>query len=199
MRKKLQDYLPPILLETCEFPLLCLTGQAEMDALIAGTAEVMDSQFVTTAPLRGIERYERIFGLVPKDTDTIEERRARILAKMNRSLPYTIRRLQQMLAALCGEDGCTTEMIYAAYHLIVHMAEDVQGTQDAVHELLTGVVPANIKWEINIESSHLTTLGVACMMFTEDDLLLEQEIPESNFRPVLAPAIWMDQYDNITL
>ena len=101
--------------------------------------------------------------------------------------------------ALCGEDGCTTEMIYAAYHLIVHMAEDVQGTQDAVHELLTGVVPANIKWEINIESSHLTTLGVACMMFTEDDLLLEQEIPESNFRPVLAPAIWMDQYDNITL
>ena len=51
MRKKLQDYLPPILLKTCEFPLLCMTGQAEIDALIASTAEVMDSQFVTTAPV----------------------------------------------------------------------------------------------------------------------------------------------------
>lgn len=199
MRKKLQDYLPPILLETCEFPLLCLTGQAEIDALVAGADEVLASQFVLTAPLRGIERYERVFGLVPKDTDTIEDRRARILAKMNRSLPYTIRRLRQMLAAMCGEDACTTEMIYAAYHLIVHMIEDVQGTQDAVFELLTGVVPANILWEINIESSHPTALGVACMMYTEDDLQLEQEIPESNFRPVLAPAIWMDQYDNIAM
>ena len=170
-----------------------------MDALISSTDEVLDCQFVTTAPLRGIERYEMIFNLIPKDTDTLDVRRARILAKMNAQLPYTIRMLRQQLTAICGEDGCTTEMICAAYHLIVHMAEDVQGTQDAVHELLTGVVPANIKWEINIESSHLTTLGVACMMFTEDDLLLEQEIPESNFRPVLAPAIWMDQYDNITL
>lgn len=199
MRKKLQDYLPPILLETCEFPLLCLTGQAEIDALVAGADEVLASQFVLTAPLRGIERYERVFGLVPKDTDTIEDRRARILAKLNRSLPYTIRRLRQMLAAMCGEDACTAEMIYAAYHLIVHMIEDVQGTQDAVFELLTGVVPANILWEINIESSHTTALGVACMMYTEDDLQLEQEIPESNFRPVLAPAIWMDQYDNIAM
>lgn len=199
MRKRLQDYLPPILLETCEFPLLCLTGQAEIDALIEGTAGVMNSQFVTTAPLRGIERYERIFGLVSKDTDTIEERRARILAKMNRSLPYTIRRLRQMLAALCGEDGYSVDLQHNAYHMTVHMPEAVQGNQDAVYELLMGVVPANILWEINIESGHLATLGVVCMMFTEDDLQLEQEIPESNFRPVLAPAIWMDQYDNIAM
>ena len=80
MRKKLQDYLPPILLETCEVPLLCLTGQAEIDALVAGADEVLASQFVLTAPLRGIERYERIYGIVPQDTDTLDERRFRILS-----------------------------------------------------------------------------------------------------------------------
>ena len=31
MRKKLQDYLPPILLKTYEFPLLCDTEQPEID------------------------------------------------------------------------------------------------------------------------------------------------------------------------
>ena len=199
MRKKLQDYLPPVLLTTCEFPLLCLTGQAEMDALISSTDEVLDCQFVTTAPLRGIERYEKIFNLIPKDTDTLDVRRARILAKMLTQLPYTIRMLRQMLDAICGEDSCTTELIHSAYRLIVHMREDVQDDQFAVYDLLTGVVPANILWEINIESTHDSTLGIACLMYMEDDLLLEQEIPESNFQPVLGTAIWMDQYDNIMI
>ena len=53
MRKKLQDYLPPILLRTCEFPLLCQGEQPEFDALAAGVTEVLNSQFVMTAPLRG--------------------------------------------------------------------------------------------------------------------------------------------------
>ena len=199
MSKPLQDYLPPVLLTTCEFPLLCQGEQPEFDALAAGVTEVLDAQFVMTVPLRGIERYEKIFGLIAKDTDTLDERRARILAKMNRSLPYTIRRLRQMLESLCGEEGYSVDLQHNAYHMIVHMLEAVQGTQDAVYELLEGVVPANILWEINILSGHSTTLGVACMMSTEDDLYLDQEIPESNFRPTIAPAIWMDQYDNIAM
>lgn len=199
MRKKLQDYLPPILLRTCEFPLLCMTGQAEIDALIANTAEVMDSQFVTTAPVRGIERYEKIFNIIPKDTDTLEERRARILAKMNAQLPYTIRMLKQQLTALCGENGYTVEMIHAAYHLIVHLLEDVQGSQNAVYELLQGIVPANILWEINIESVQQGTVFTSCLMQTSDDLYMEQELPRSDFEQTIYPGVWMTQYDNLTI
>ena len=144
MRKKLQDYLPPILLETCEFPLLCLTGQAEMDALIAGTAEVMDAQFVTTAPLRGVERYEKIFGLVAKDTGTLEERRFAILSKMNAQMPYTVRSLRRMLAALCGEDGYSLEIDHGKYKLMVKMPVWEPQKLQAVRDMLYAVVPANM-------------------------------------------------------
>lgn len=199
MSRPLKDYLPPVLLTTCEFPLLCQGEQPEFDALAAGVTEVLDAQFVTTAPLRGVERYEKIFGLVAKDTDTLDERRARILAKMNRSLPYTIRRLRQMLESLCGTDGYQVDLYHDVYRMVVSLLESVEGNQDAVAELLRGVVPANILWEIHIQSNHTTTLGIVCMMQTEDDILLEQEIPESDFRPAVYPAVWMDQYDNITI
>ena len=75
MRKKLNEYLPSILLKTYEFPLLCDTEQREFDHLNAAVDEVLDAQFVSTAGERGIERYEQIFSIVPQDTDTLDERR----------------------------------------------------------------------------------------------------------------------------
>ena len=144
MRKKLQDYLPPILLETCEFPLLCLTGQAEIDALVAGADEVLASQFVLTAPLRGIERYERIYGIVPQDTDTLDERRFRILSKINTQLPYTLRALHRRMQALCGDDGYTLSISYAQYSLTVKVALTAKRNLQAVQDMLAEVVPVNI-------------------------------------------------------
>ena len=144
MRKKLQDYLPPVLLTTCEFPLLCLTGQAEMDALISSTDEVLDCQFITTAPLRGVERYEKIYGIVPQDTDTLEERRFRILTHINAQLPYTIRVLHQRLQALCGEDGYSLTLNHGTYTLTVKVALTAKRNLQAVQEMLAELTPANL-------------------------------------------------------
>ena len=49
VRKKLQDYLPPILLKTYEFPLLCETEQPEIDRLRDAADAVLDAQFLSTA------------------------------------------------------------------------------------------------------------------------------------------------------
>ena len=68
MRKKLQDYLPPILLKTYEFPLLCDTEQPEIDRLRDAADAVLDAQFLSTAGEYAISRYEKIFGVVPQDT-----------------------------------------------------------------------------------------------------------------------------------
>mgnify|MGYP000337976609 CR=1 FL=1 len=105
MRKKLNEYLPSILLKTYEFPLLCNTEQREFDRLNTAVDEVLDTQFVSTAGERGIARYEKIFGITPMDTDTLDERRFRVLAKIQ--LP-NCRFLSVVCVSsyrLCGEDG----------------------------------------------------------------------------------------------
>lgn len=144
MRKKLNAYLPPILLKTYEFPLLCDTEQREFDRLNTAVDEVLDAQFVSTAGERGIERYEQIFSIVPQDTDTLDERRFRVLAKINAQLPFSIRRLRQQLATLCGEDGYRMEIDGGRYMLTVKVALTAKRNQQAVEELLADIVPANM-------------------------------------------------------
>ena len=144
MRKKLQDYLPPVLLKTYEFPLLCDTEQQEFDRLNAAADAVLDAQFVTTAGERGIARYEKIFGIMPKDTDTLDERRLRVLAKINAQLPFSVRRLRQQLETLCGADGYKLEIDGDKYTLTVKVALTAKRSRAAVEDLLTVIVPANM-------------------------------------------------------
>ena len=122
MRKKLQDYLPPILLKTYEFPLLCETEQPEIDRLHDAADAVLDAQFLSTAGEYAIQRYEKIFGITPMDTDTLDEQ----------------------LATLCGADGYKLELGGGRYTLTVKVALTAKRNQQAVEELLADIVPANM-------------------------------------------------------
>lgn len=144
MRKKLQDYLPPILLKTYEFPLLCETEQPEIDRLHDAADAVLDAQFLSTAGEYAIQRYEKIFGVVPQDTDTLDERRFKVLTRINTQLPFSVRRLRQQLATLCGEDGYKLEVSGGKYTLTVKVALTAKRNQQAVEELLANIVPANM-------------------------------------------------------
>ncbi len=144
MRKKLNEYLPSILLKTYEFSLLCDTEQREFNRLNTAVDEVLDAQFVSTAGERGIERYEQIFSIVPQDTDTLDERRFRVLAKINAQLPFSVRRLRQQLETLCGADGYRMEIDGGKYTLTVKVALTAKRNQQAVEELLADIVPANM-------------------------------------------------------
>lgn len=144
MRKKLQDYLPPILLKTYEFPLLCETEQPEIDRLHDAADAVLDAQFLSTAGEYAIQRYEKIFGVVPQDTDTLDERRFKVLTRINTQLPFSVRRLRQQLATLCGEDGYKLEVGGGKYTLSVKVALTAKRNQQAVEELLADIVPANM-------------------------------------------------------
>lgn len=144
MRKKLQDYLPPILLKTYEFPLLCDTEQPEIDRLRDAADAVLDAQFISTAGETAIARYEKIFGITPMDTDTLAERRFKVLAKINAQLPFSVRRLRQQLETLCGADGYKLELDGGKYALTVKVALTAKRNQQAVEELLADIVPANM-------------------------------------------------------
>ena len=144
MRKKLQNYLPPILLKTYEFPLLCETEQPEIDRLHDAADAVLDAQFISTAGATAIARYEKIFGITPMDTDTLDERRFKVLTRINTQLPFSVRRLRQQLATLCGEDGYKLELDGDRYTLTVKVALTAKRNQQAVEELLADIVPANM-------------------------------------------------------
>ena len=181
MRKKLNEYLPPILLKTYEFPLLCDTEQPEFDRLNTAADDVLDAQFVSTAGERGIERYEQIFGITPMDTDTLDERRFKVLAKINAQLPFSVRRLKQQLATLCGEDGYKLEIDGGKYTLIVKVALTAKRNQQAAEELLADIVPANMVCTTSLlynQHSDLTRFTHAQLALLTHFEIREEVLPD---------------------
>lgn len=159
MGKPLKDYLPPILLNCLEFNHLCNAEQPEIDDFLDGVNNVLDSQFVMTAPEMAVKRYERIFSIIPKDTETLEERRFAVLTKMNTKLPYTWTALLILLNTLCGEDGFTAERNVITQQLKVLVALSSRNMLQAVVDLLEAVVPANMEIYCSLLYNQHLTLG----------------------------------------
>lgn len=181
MRKKLQDYLPPILLKTYEFPLLCETEQPEIDRLHDAADAVLDAQFLSTAGEYAIQRYEKIFGALPQDTDTLDERRFKVLTRINTQLPFSVRRLRQQLETLCGADGYKLELDGDRYTLTVKVALTAKRNQQAVEELLADIVPANMVYTTSLlynQHADLTRFTHAQLALLTHFEIREEVLPD---------------------
>ena len=116
MRKKLQDYLPPILFKTYEFPLLCETEQPEIDRLHDAADAVLDAQFLSTAgELRHSEIREDLRHYAAWTRTRWTSAGLRCSTRINTQLPFSVRRLRQQLATLCGADGYKLEVNGGVY------------------------------------------------------------------------------------
>lgn len=144
MKKALIDYYPPGLKKVLEYQLLCTTVQRSVDALLEEIQKVLDRQFIATSDEIGLRRYEKIYGITPKTTDTLEDRRFRILTKINETLPYTIPRLKQMMEALCGAGNYSVVLDADNYTLAVKVGLAAKKNFESVDEMLGRVVPANL-------------------------------------------------------
>ena len=188
MRKKLQDYLPPILLKTYEFPLLFDTEQPEIDRLHDAADAVLDAQFLSTAGEYAIQRYEKIFGVVPQDTDTLDERRFTVLTRINTQLPFSVRRLRQQLETLCGADGYKLELNGDRYTLTVKVALTAKRNQQAVEELLADIVPANMVCTTSLlynQHADLTRFTHAQLALLTHFEIREEVLPDGEYNDKL--------------
>lgn len=101
--------------------------------------------FTGTATENGIARREKLYGITAKDTDTLEDRRYRVLTKENSEIPYTIRSLKRKLETLCGENGVTIELTDEKITVKVALAR--KGMYEDAAKMLEEIVPLNLLTE----------------------------------------------------
>lgn len=157
-RKKLRERLPAHLQAFREFDLITGAEQTETDQTWGSIETVRKDQFVVDATESGAQRYEKIFAIVPKGTDTLEERKFRILAKMNKQLPYTFKMLEHQLLSLCGEDGYELYMS-EDYILVVKVGLVAKANFDTVKELLESIVPQNLVIDVSLKYNTHAVVG----------------------------------------
>ena len=145
MIRKLLEYLPPVIRNVREYQAIMKDGeQAEVAALWDAVDAAFNDQFVNSATLNGVQRWESILGIQPKGTDSLDARKFRILSRLNEQLPYTLPVLKNMLQSLCGEDGYSIEVQNDLYTLKIKIALVAKSNFDDVDVLLKRVVPENM-------------------------------------------------------
>lgn len=148
--RKLIDYIPPFLQIYEKLATIMGTEQPEIDGLRAEVENVFADQFIMELTPNGAKRWETMLGISPKDTDTLGERRFRILSKQNTETPYTLRKLEQVLTKLCGANGYVIELKAEIYHIEVKLAVGNHNNYLEVKNILNRMIPANMTCHIDL-------------------------------------------------
>jgi len=144
MDRKLINYLPYVVRDYAEFQGITGAEQPEFENAWAAVDDLLNNQFISTAGNLGLSRWEKILGITPKGTDTLEDRRFRILTRLNEELPYTLPRLRNILETLCGSGNYSAEVMEGTYQLIVKIGLAAKNNFSDVESLLDRVVPQNL-------------------------------------------------------
>lgn len=142
----LPGYLPPYLQEYRELMQALNAENPEFKAVWKETQWILDNNFVVSADGYGLLRFEKILGIHPGKSETLEERRLHILARLNERRPYTLRALRELLGNICGDRFRSASVDTDRYTLEVNVLDGKPDLFPIVRELLDHIVPANIIW-----------------------------------------------------
>lgn len=148
--RELIHYLPPYMREYKEIKALMAGEQTGAEYAWNAADSVLQNQFVHDAQELGIRRYEQIYSIAPRGTDTLEERKFRVIAVMNQELPYTLRNLRSVLDTLCGYENYAVELRAKDYHIEVKLALVSKTSYGDCESAILKMIPANLTYHIQI-------------------------------------------------
>ena len=147
MDRRLLNYLPPVLREVLEFQAINEANEPEISLAWDALALILANQFLDTADHNGVSVWEKELRILPKDTDTLEVRKARIKAMWNLELPYTVPWLKNWLTGICGPTGHKETISDYSIHIQLDCSAliDVRSQATEILEMLLAVRPSNMQ------------------------------------------------------
>ncbi len=146
---KLERYYPNVIANADEFRQLSVLENDEFKTIWQANCKWFYNTFVYKADLQGIKRWEDMLNLTSKSTETLEDRRINILIKLNSMLPYTIRRLQQILDIRYGENNAIATTT-KKYELLIDFNDETELVASSMRAILRCIIPANLIFKIII-------------------------------------------------
>ena len=146
MSTHLEEKLPSRFKEIKEFWDFCIGENPEFDRAKSGKDKWLNNRFPQDADIDGIRLWETVLDIKPNPTETLEDRRFKVITELQKRTPYTWSQLHKMLDALLGKDGYTLKKGY--FVLMVYLAMKSTSQLKHVMDLLQEVVPAHILLDI---------------------------------------------------
>lgn len=161
---RLLAYLAPDLQEVEDFVALTEAEIPEFNSVNSATVVILDDQFIDTASLRAVRRYESMLKIQANPTtEDLNFRRLRIKNRLSTKPPFTIRWLQSQLNRLVGEGMTIVSIDHDNYILYVTTNLNNANLFREVQHTIQTVKPANMVYQQNtslqnrISIKHKTT------------------------------------------
>lgn len=139
-----RDLLPLILKPIQDFQGLTDGYGVELHDLYTGVHQIFDDNFINTASDKTLAKWEKWLDVLPNTTDTLDERRFRIIAMLTDMPPYTDRYLENKVRELCG-DAFRIVRDYKNYKLSIELSLNSKTNTDTVLRVVKDLIPANIE------------------------------------------------------
>lgn len=152
---KLSDCMPNLYKNNIEMNNLILSEENEFETHIKFDIDggFADS-FIKTATIHGVEKYENLLGIASNNSVSIEERRQNVIIRLLASVPYTYRKLCEILDSLFGKNEYKVVQDINNYTMKIITNRTNENIANMTRELLKKIIPANIEWEINLFETH---------------------------------------------
>lgn len=140
------DWYDDIMKEYKEFEEIARGVDPEFFGLFEAINEYNNYIYPLEAVEDGIKHWEDLLGLKVNRNDTLEERRFRVVSKLNMRLPYTEIQLRRILGKLLGYDGFSLSV--EGLILTMSLAERNNSKVQVIYEMLNEIVPMNVLIEL---------------------------------------------------
>ncbi|MCM1297521.1 MAG: YmfQ family protein [Muribaculaceae bacterium] len=142
------EALPAILRDNAELNSLFNSEELELENVKLLLIKGLNDQYIDTATITGISRWEKILDLKPDIlNETIEQRRQRIKAKLLGRMPFTVRTLKQRLSSILQDIPYELRIDYNRYYLNIRIISEMPIDEYYYHQIeeaLTVMLPANM-------------------------------------------------------
>ena len=146
----LSGYLPDVLRVVKEMRAIMDAETPEVQVLWAACEDCMNDQFIAEATENGVARREKMLEIVPPATDTLDDRKLRLLSRYNENIPYTRKSLETVLESLCGAGGYELHITTAAFTVNVRVALPVKKQEAIIGETLERILPYNMVFTVEL-------------------------------------------------
>lgn len=148
---ELMSYLPPLIAGYQENRAALEAEDPEFRLLWEASDRVRKNAFIATADESGISRYEEMLGILPSKKESLEDRRARVLAKWMDHIPYRMPLLRKKMEALCRGQPFKVEVPDGDYE--VRVSVDIEPGMEPiltdVQGMLEGFLPLNLYFDLS--------------------------------------------------
>lgn len=185
----IRDYWIDQIQETKEFVQIASTEDPEIEKLEKEIPSLLEEEFIKTSSELGISRREKLLYIVPRKSDTLEDRRLIVENRWGKKFPITYRKLENILNYMIGNQSYYMKLFANEYALNVDLYITKYNMVSEIRKMLRRLVPANIGILVTQIIKINTEMYVSSILQTYDECILNESIEREVAKKVLTKSL----------